>query len=61
MESSFPSPRSGSGEPGQKAGVLEYLLNGEKIIGEMDVVTAEAAAGGAVWRLSEMDDKNMEA
>lgn len=28
-------------EPGQKAGVLEYLLNGEKI-GEVDVVTAEA-------------------
>ena len=37
LSESLPAPV----EPGQKAGVLEYLLNGEKI-GEMDVVTAEA-------------------
>lgn len=37
LSESLPAPV----EPGQKAGVLEYLLNGEKI-GEVDVVTAEA-------------------
>ena len=40
LSESLPAPV----EPGQKAGVLEYLLNGEKI-GEMDVVTAEAVTG----------------
>ena len=51
-------------EPGQKAGVLEYLLNGEKI-GEVDVVTAEAVREAKygdylkwmirVWRLEKAE------
>ena len=61
LSESLPAP----GEPGQKAGVLEYLLNGEKI-GEMDVVTAEAVREAQygdylkwiikIWRLEKAFD-----
>lgn len=61
LSESLPAPV----EPGQKAGVLEYLLNGEKI-GEMDVVTAEAVREAQygdylkwiikIWRLEKAFD-----
>lgn len=61
LSESLPAPV----EPGQKAGVLEYLLNGEKI-GEMDVVTAEAVQEAQygdylkwmikIWRLEKAFD-----
>lgn len=61
LSESLPAPV----EPGQKAGVLEYLLNGEKI-GEVDVVTAEAVREAQygdylkwmikVWRLEKAFD-----
>ena len=61
LSESLPAPV----EPGQKAGVLEYLLNGEKI-GEVDVVTAEAVREAQygdylkwmikIWRLEKAFD-----
>ena len=61
LSESLPAPV----EPSQKAGVLEYLLNGEKI-GEMDVVTAEAVREAQygdylkwmikIWRLEKAFD-----
>ena len=61
LSESLPAPV----EPVQKAGVLEYLLNGEKI-GEMDVVTAEAVREAQygdylkwmikIWRLEKAFD-----
>lgn len=61
LSESLPAPV----EPGHKAGVLEYLLNGEKI-GEVDVVTAEAVREAQygdylkwmikVWRLEKAFD-----
>lgn len=61
LSESLPAPV----EPGQKAGVLEYLLNGEKI-GAVDVVTAEAVREAQygdylkwmikIWRLEKAFD-----
>ena len=60
LSESLPAPV----EQGEKAGVLEYLLNGEKI-GEVDVVTAEAVREAQygdylkwmmkVWRLEKAE------
>lgn len=60
LSESLPAPV----EQGEKAGVLEYLLNGEKI-GEVDVVTAEAVRKAQygdylkwmmkVWRLEKAE------